>query len=321
MIAAAALFFLASCGNGGSGAFRNKLEAYAPQKGGDFDFSTAVINLSSLVDPETDREWLHQRIDSMASELSSRIGDEGDYEIIIAIINDYFYNLLGLKFDESFGSSAENPSSLYSLEQLLKTRKGICMNISLLYLMMGDKLGLPFYGVLIPGHIYVRCEPPGRSGINIETTYAGVEFYGYNDNAGLYFLDKSKTSYGDNLDKYEVLGAYLSNISIYFLNAQKYEEAGLLSKKASEMVPGAVEPLLSLSSVYAAQNNLSAAEEALLKAAEINPDSGPVRLMLGRVYTEQKRSYKAKENLEKALKLMPAAADVINEDLKKAGEI
>ncbi len=58
---------------------------------------------------------------------------------------------------------------------LLKTRKGYCMNLSLLYLIIGQRLNIPLYGVALPNHFFVRYDD-GSTQINIDGTEKGASF-------------------------------------------------------------------------------------------------------------------------------------------------
>ena len=291
LIFAAAVF--TQCSTDPKEVFLKELETVLPEKNSDFDLTETAISLTMLIDRSADRKWMDYQIKKMTTEAAAIIADEGDYEIIIEKLNKYFFKTHGFKFDESYDSPGKQASpDSHSLEKLLKTRRGICMNMSLLYLIIADRLSLPMKGVMIPGHIYVRCVPPGRSGINIETTFSGAQYYGYSSMWSAY-MPGEQAAYGVPLGKYEVLGAYLSNISIYFLNSGKVIEAEACAEKSIAMLPGAAEPLLSLAIIKASAGDYASAEKNLLEALAINPDSAHAHLMLGRVYLNQKRKYPA----------------------------
>jgi len=56
----------------------------------------------------------------------------------------------------------------YLLETVLARKKGNCLGLSMLYLSLADRLGLPFRGVYVPSHCFVRYEG--------ETVRRNVEF-------------------------------------------------------------------------------------------------------------------------------------------------
>lgn len=69
------------------------------------------------------------------------------------------------------------PHSLYAadidtytfLPSVMDSRQGVCLGVSIIYLALGQRLGLPLEAVTPPGHIYVR-----HKNRNIETTARGI---------------------------------------------------------------------------------------------------------------------------------------------------
>jgi tetratricopeptide (TPR) repeat protein len=61
---------------------------------------------------------------------------------------------------------------------VLENRKGSCLGISLIILLIGESLGLPLYGVNVPGHFFVRYETDSLK-INIETMKQGANMPDY----------------------------------------------------------------------------------------------------------------------------------------------
>ena len=306
-----------------SAAFALKLDSILPQDRNNFDFTKTVLSLSALVDPDTDMAWTEKEIDSMAADLKDKIGDEGNPEKIINAFNRYFFVQEGFVFDKNFTDmdarggeiSLEDLRNFHSIEKTLKRKKGICLSMSLIYLMLGDKLRLPLYGVLIPGHIYVRYKEPGRTGINIETTVSGAEYYGYRDSIAL--LDHSKTAYGRELDKYSVVAAYLSNIGNYFITTGQNRKAEVMFKKSLEMLPDSAEAYLNMGILCETEKNNPAAVENYEHTLELLPESGFAHYRLGAIYLSEQRFTKAQEQLEEAV-LEKAGGDDAVKLLNKA---
>ena len=55
------------------------------------------------------------------------------------------------------------------LSGLLRTRRGSCVSMPLIYLVLGQRLGVPIHLVAIGKHYFIRWEEPGYR-MNIETT-------------------------------------------------------------------------------------------------------------------------------------------------------
>jgi len=297
--------------------FEQKLDSILPKDRNNFNFTKTVIALSALIDPDTDIAWTEKEIARMSGEVKKSIGDAGSPENIINAFNTYFFDREGFVFDRDYTDmienggrvSEENLRNFNSIEQTLKRRRGICLSISLIYLMIGDKLHLPLYGVLIPGHIYVRYKEPGRAGVNIETTRSGRELYGYTDSVAL--LDSSKISYGKELDKYSVIAAYLSNLGTYFVNTGYNKKAEVMFRKSIEMLPASAEGYFNMGILYERMNKKELAAENYEKALEILPGNGYAHYRLGAIYLSGQRFTKAQGHLEEAIKAKIGGNDAV----------
>lgn len=111
-------------------------------------------------------------IDLMALQIKIRFRPDSTPEQKINLINDFIFYELGFRFP---------PESLYVkeidrytfLSSVIDSRRGICLGVSVLYLALAQRLGLPLEIVTPPGHIYVRYRDKDKI-INIETTARGV---------------------------------------------------------------------------------------------------------------------------------------------------
>lgn len=323
LAAAALFFFIAYFSPLNPDSFEKKLDSMIPADRDSFDLTKTVLSLSALADPDMDTAWTENELDNMAAALKNEIGDEGNAEKIIKSFNKYFFGEEHFVFDNDFNLAGRQDERLTvrdlinfnSIEQTLKRKQGICMTMTLVYLMLGEKLRLPMYGVMIPGHIYVRYREPGRSGINIETTYSGAEYYGYKSVSGVEFLDKDKMGYGKELDKYSVVGMYLNNLGNFFIATGRRRKAEIVLKKSIEMVPDIAEAYTNLGLLYEEEHRQEKALENYGRSLEIYPGNNYVKTRIGKVYLDSKRFVKAQEMLEDVLK-----TDTSNAEARQALE-
>jgi regulator of sirC expression with transglutaminase-like and TPR domain len=301
--------------------FETKLNSIVPEDKNNFDFTKTVLSLSALVDPGMDIAWTKNELNTMAAALKGEIGEEGNAEKIIKSFNRYFFEQEHFTFDNTFNLAGGQDKTLSfqdlvnfnSIEQTLKRKQGICMTMTLVYLMLGEKLRLPMYGVMIPGHIYVRYREPGRSGINIETTYSGEEYYGYKSLSGVEFLDEKKMGYGKELDKYSIVGMYLNNLGNFYITTGRRGRAEIILKRSIEMVPDIAEAYINLGLLYEGEHRQEKALDCYSRSLEIYPKNTYVMTRIGKVYLDAKRFIKAQEILEDVLK-----SDTSNAEAKQA---
>ena len=121
----------------------------------------------------------------------------------VGVINEYLFDELGFKSIQQ----ASDPNDLF-LHSVLDRKQGYCLSLSILYLSLGERLGLPLYGVVVPSHFFVRYDD-GRIRFNIETTGKG------GNASDEHYIKKFKVPQGDhdsiymlNLNKMQTLGCF-----------------------------------------------------------------------------------------------------------------
>jgi tetratricopeptide (TPR) repeat protein len=72
------------------------------------------------------------------------------------------------KFQREIESTA---SRFFQLSSVLRDRRGSCLGLGALYLAIGERIGIPLDGILLPGHFFVRTRGPG--GHNVELLRRG----------------------------------------------------------------------------------------------------------------------------------------------------
>jgi len=72
------------------------------------------------------------------------------------------------KFQREIESAA---SRFFQLSSVLRDRRGSCLGLGALYLAIGERIGIPLDGILLPAHFFVRMRGPG--GRNVELLRQG----------------------------------------------------------------------------------------------------------------------------------------------------
>jgi len=111
-------------------------------------------------------------LDLMALEIRARLSKVASDIDKIHSINRYIFEEKRFRFP---------PHSLYAKEidlytflpSVLDSREGVCLGVSILYLCIAQRLGLPLEIITPPGHIFLRYMAP-EGEINIETTARGI---------------------------------------------------------------------------------------------------------------------------------------------------
>jgi regulator of sirC expression with transglutaminase-like and TPR domain len=96
-----------------------------------------------------------ERIARMAAELKRRVQTEIKPSRVVAICNEFFFEEMNFK-----GNRQEyyDPRNSY-LNEVIDRRVGIPITLSVLYLAVAERAGLPVRGVGMPGHFLVKYAP------------------------------------------------------------------------------------------------------------------------------------------------------------------
>lgn len=192
-------------------------------------------------------------------------------EKVISEINDFFFGELGFIYVQT-----GNLEDLY-LNSVIDRRKGNCVGISILYLAIAERMHLPFFGVNVPDHIFIRFDN-GEKRTNIETGHEGMSL------PNSFYIISSTERFGRTCIEN---GCYLKN----------------LSKK--EVISNI---FLNRSKIRRDKGNIREALNDSNKAILLNPKNPGAYSNRGVIYEKMGMARKAIENYGKAISLNPKYA-------------
>jgi hypothetical protein len=124
------------------------------------DFGAAAI---ALADPDKRDEWL-LRLDAVAASVEEDVARAATPREKLDVL------LRLLPAETTTNDIAAHPTSL---PFLLSSRRGDCLGWTSLCVALGERLGLPLRGVLVPRHAFVRWDD-GTTRINVDPANRGV---------------------------------------------------------------------------------------------------------------------------------------------------
>ncbi len=122
----------------------------------DLDLEHANWLLARARYPELDETPYRTRLDQMARELRERLTGRETPRATIEVCNHYLFQMLGFRGNQQ---DYYDPDNSY-LHRVLDRRLGIPISLSVLYLLVGKRLGLPLFGVNLPGHFLLTWRAP-----------------------------------------------------------------------------------------------------------------------------------------------------------------
>jgi regulator of sirC expression with transglutaminase-like and TPR domain len=118
------------------------------------DLARAALLVAAESDPNVDIDHQMHTLDSWAAELRSRLAPDWNNLQKLARLRNYVFEELGFRGDSQDYFSPSN--SL--LHEVMQRRLGVPLTLSIIFMELGWRIGIPFEGVGFPGHFLVRLK-------------------------------------------------------------------------------------------------------------------------------------------------------------------
>lgn len=135
------------------------LAALAEQPDAAIDLAAAALAISRLFQPEVATERWLEELDDLASGARTRMRGEAELLGQVAILNEFLFTERGFSGNRD---DFYDPRNSF-LDQVLARRLGIPISLSLVYVEVATRLGLPARGVGFPAHFLVRVGRGNRA--------------------------------------------------------------------------------------------------------------------------------------------------------------
>ncbi len=240
------------------------------------------------------------QLDEMAYEIRGRLEAESVpiNHYAVPVINEYLFDELGFTSVQQ----ADDPNDLF-LHSVLKNKRGYCLSLSILYLAIGERLGLPLYGVVVPGHFFVRYDD-GQVRFNIETTSSGGSA------KDEHYMEKFKVPehrensiYMVNLNPLQTLGCFFNNLGNSYLAVGNISQAQLSLEKAVKINPTLLESRTNLGNIYLQTDRIDDAIYEYKYSLKLNRDDAGTHNNLGNAYAKKRQFNDAIAEYSSAIRL------------------
>jgi tetratricopeptide (TPR) repeat protein len=287
------------------GLYARSIEQVLRLREDEVDLATAALIVSEhWSDMVYGRRYL-ETLDDIALEIRERLSRrrlKADHQAI-PVINEYLFSELGFKSI----SEASDPQDLF-LHTVLDKKAGYCLSLSILYLSLGERLGLPIYGVVVPGHFFIRYDD-GQIRFNIETTSNGGTA------PDEHYLNKfnvprgSNGIYMKNLNKIQTLGCFFNNLGNSYKEVGNIDSSLLALERAVEINPMLSESRANLGNIYLAKGQVNDAINQYREALRINPLDAKTHNNMGNAYVQKDWLNYAVNEYHQSMRLDPKFTD------------
>jgi formylglycine-generating enzyme required for sulfatase activity/cytochrome c-type biogenesis protein CcmH/NrfG len=287
-----------------------RLDALLLKPDAKIDLAQAVLAVSKERNPSLDVNKYLAQLDTLTQNVKRRIKPGSSAEQIIEALRQSIHKEGGFGYLENVDEQGlpTNPDEIY-MHGLLDNKRGYCMTLSLLYLIVGERLNLPLHGVALPNHFFVRYDS-GKIRINIETTEGGVT------RPDSFYMQQFGVPEGErdqyfmrNLGKKQSLGAYFANVGTFHFKAGKPDSALAYLKFAAAANPAATDIQNNLANIFAEMKKYDEAIRHYNKALKADPGNPSTLFNLGATYAEAGKDREAIETLLQVLQIDPSFAE------------
>lgn len=243
----------------------------------ELDLAEAALLIAQEEHPELDVAAYLRRLDGLAAAVRARLPEAPEPTDIIHSLNIQLFGEEGLAGNES---EYYDPRNSF-LNEVLDRKRGIPITLSVIYLEVGRRLGLPLAGVGFPGHFLVKYS--GADGELVLDPFAGGVTLSREELA-----QKLRRMYGD-------ANPFLAQIPQLLAPASKKE---ILLRM-----------LHNLKGIYLQQNDFRRALAAIDRILLVTPDLAMEVRDRGAVHQRLGRLPAALQDFRRYLQMVPNAED------------
>ncbi len=228
-----------------------RIDAMLRQPVNEMDLARIKLTIDKMIDPAIDVDAGLKQIDSMAMQVRAMLrGVPSDNEKLHALRTYLYekgswnsYQPYGYDFDDPLGKSIRNKL----LTQYLSSKKGNCVTMPLLFVMLGQRLGLDVTISTVPLHLFVKyTDRVSGTTFNLETTsgaHPARDAWIRQQNP---MTDTAIVNglYMQKLSKREVAAEMATLITTYLLQTAAYEKVIALSDVILKHYPNHVSSML-----------------------------------------------------------------------------
>ncbi len=128
--------------------------AFVLSQGEHFDLEEGIWKFTRTSYPRINIDGFKAQLDDWADRIRHVAGNSPGPGVAIDALNEVLFHQLGF-----IGNEVDyfNPENSY-LNRVMDLRRGIPISLSMIYLLIGKRLGLPLVGIGMPGHFICRWQ-------------------------------------------------------------------------------------------------------------------------------------------------------------------
>lgn len=135
---------------------KEEFRRYAALSDWEMDLEVGAFLVARYGYPDVEIAYCSRELDRIAHSIGALLKDEMYMDDVVEIINRTLFDQEGFRPDNRRFYDPENSY----VNRVIERRTGIPITLSLIYLLIAERLQLPISGVAVPGHFLVRYDGP-----------------------------------------------------------------------------------------------------------------------------------------------------------------
>jgi regulator of sirC expression with transglutaminase-like and TPR domain len=235
----------------------------------------AALSLAQDAYPDLDMQGVLAEIDELVVRVRRRMPDDADIKQKVGVLNRFFFRELGFTSNLNDYHDPDNSH----LNVVLKRRRGIPISLAVVYLEMGDQLGIPVRGVSFPAHFLLRVTTPDGDVMLDPTTGHSLS-----ESAMVEMLEPYVQRVGESIGsalrmllqpatRREIIARMLGNLKGIYLQTERWQRLLAVQQRRVILMPENIEEVRDRGFAYARLDYLRPAMEDLRRYLDERPEA------------------------------------------------
>lgn len=232
------------------------LRALLEQPEDQIDIARAKLTIDKMINPATDVDATLAVIDAMAATNLAVLRNKTSAQDKMLTLREYLYIAGPWNANNPFRYNFDHPQGLniedMQLANYVKTRRGQCISMPLLYIAVAQRIGMHVTLGLMPNHTFVMWKNDEGKWINIEATNFGnpTSLATYQRQAKMSARSLESGAYMRPLTKRETVATMLEILYSKEIRQNHFEHAIEIADLAIHYLPTFISPYLFKANAY-----------------------------------------------------------------------
>lgn len=220
------------------------------------DFARIKLTIDKMVDPKIDIEANLKRIDAIVSQIRDMAGQNPTSDDKVKALRRYLYEPGSWNGFEAYHYDFDDPRGIKIANKLLPnylaTKKGQCVSMPVLFIVLGQRLGLNVVASTAPEHVFVKYTDDAGVTFNLEATSGATPQREVWMRQQTPMTDQAIANgvYLRKLSKRETAAVMAEVVAENLAERKEYEKEIAVADVLLHFLPKSVDPLLYKGSAY-----------------------------------------------------------------------